>query len=98
MRYNPRKDANHSKLVRVFEDMGCSVLDLAAVGRGCPDLLIAVAGKMRLVECKDGDKCPSARKLTEPQARFHAHWHDNISVVTCEMDAVKLVNHLRNSV
>ena len=42
MRRNPRKDANHSAVVKALEMVGCNVQDLAAVGEGCPDLPDAV--------------------------------------------------------
>lgn len=94
MRRAHRLDANHSKLVRVFEDMGCSVLDLAAVGNGCPDILIARNGKMRLCEIKDGAKSPSQRQLTEHQVRFHALWNAEISIVENLHDVELIVNSL----
>jgi hypothetical protein len=50
------------------------VLDLAAVGGGCPDLLVGRAGKNYLIEIKDGAKPASARKLNAAQANFHAAW------------------------
>lgn len=77
MRRNPRKDANHSAVVKALEMVGCNVQDLAAVGEGCPDLLIGIptVRALAFVEIKDGDKAPSERRLTEPQQRWHARWH-----------------------
>lgn len=94
MRIRGKRDANHSHIVGVFRDMGCSVLDLASVGQGCPDLLIARGGKMRLCEIKDGDKFPSQQKLTEQQARFHAHWNASIAIVHSVEDAIEIANNL----
>lgn len=55
--------------------MGCKVLSLAAVGNGCPDLLILDRRKrLALIEVKDGSKPPSARQLTPEQAVFHSEW------------------------
>ena len=54
--------------------MGASVLSLAAVGKGCPDLLVYRAGRLFMLEVKDGDKPPSARKLTPDQVIFHRIW------------------------
>ena len=47
-------DANHAQIVDCFKKLGCSVLSLAAVGRGVPDLLVATQGITWLVEIKSG--------------------------------------------
>lgn len=94
MRRIPRKDANHQRVVLAFIELGCSVLDLAAVGNGCPDLLVARHGKMKLVEIKDGEKCPSGRKLTKHQSRFHALWNSNVAICESPAQAVEIVNAL----
>jgi len=69
-----RTDATHAAIVDAFERMGCTVLDLSRVGNGCPDLLVAAAGRMVLIEVKDGGKTASRRKLTPAQVRFTASW------------------------
>lgn len=66
--------------------VGASVLSLAAVGDGCPDLVIGYNhpryGRINLLsEIKDGDKPPSERKLTDDQARFHREWRGQACVV-----------------
>jgi hypothetical protein len=33
-------DANHGEIVKALRSAGCGVLDLSAVGNGCPDLLV----------------------------------------------------------
>jgi len=71
-RYAARVDANHRDIVSALEGIGCYVVDCAHVGRGFPDLLVAWRGKWTLIEVKDGDKKPSARKLTARQVVFHA--------------------------
>jgi len=47
-------DANHAQIVDCFKKLGCSVLSLAAVGKGVPDLLVATNGITWLVEVKSG--------------------------------------------
>ena len=76
MRRNPRKDANHNAVVKALEMVGCNVQDLAAVGEGCPDLLIGIptVRALAFVEIKDGDKSPCERKLTPHQVRWHQEW------------------------
>lgn len=54
MRRAAKVDANQTEIVDCFKKMGCSVLSLAAVGRGVPDLLVAINGITWLVEVKSG--------------------------------------------
>lgn len=69
-----RRDANHAEIVKALRAIGVMVLDLGAVGSGCPDLLVGCQGRLTLLEIKDGDKCVSARALTQDQVKFHREW------------------------
>jgi len=79
-------DSNHESIVRSLRKVGARVLSLAAVGKGCPDLLVYRAGRLYLLEVKDGAKPPSARKLTPDQVRFHKLWP--VTVVTSIEEAI----------
>ena len=68
---------------------GCNVLSLAAVGQGCPDLLIHRAGSLFMLEVKDGSKSPSRQKLTPHQIQFHQDWP--VHVVRNEEEALGAV-------
>lgn len=76
-----RVDANQSEIVRDLRKLGCSVLDLSAVGKGCPDILVSRQGRSVLMEIKDGNKPPSARKLRPQQITFHNAWQGEVVVV-----------------
>lgn len=65
-------DSNHSEIVDALRQCGAFVTSLAAVGKGCPDLLVGFRGRWMLIEVKDGDKSPSRRELTDWQKYFHA--------------------------
>ena len=54
MRRASRIDKNHTEIVDCFRRLGCSVLSLAAMGKGVPDLLVATQGITWLVEVKSG--------------------------------------------
>ena len=54
MRRAARVDGNHALIVEHFRSLGCSVLSLASLGRGVPDLLVAKQGITWLVEVKQG--------------------------------------------
>lgn len=94
MRRNPRKDANHSAVVKALEMVGCNVQDLAAVGDGCPDLLIGIptVRALAFVEIKDGDKSPSRRALTPDQVEWHQEWNGYpVHIVESVSDALAIV-------
>lgn len=89
-----RTDRNQQEIIRVLRDAGCGVLDLSAVGKGCPDLLVHPpaypdARMAFLVEIKDGSKSPSRRTLTPDQEKFHREWKGSIFVVTSPEEALK---------
>lgn len=65
-----RTDANHAAVRDALRAVGAVVADLSDVGEGVPDLAVAWDGMWYLVEVKDGQKPPSARRLTPAQVRF----------------------------
>lgn len=92
MRRAAKKDANHQAVVKILRDAGCLVLDLGAVGNGCPDLLVKTFRGMTLLEVKDGKKPPSERKLTPDQVEFHRLWAgEDVKVVTSPEEALVAV-------
>ena len=76
MRRNAKVDANHSKIVAAFRELGVSVLSLANLGQGVPDLLVARCGVTMLVEVK----APKGKE-TEDQLRFFEGWQGQIFIV-----------------
>lgn len=65
-----RTDANQTAIVEALIAAGCMVQSLAMVACGCPDLLWIKAGRIGLMEIKDGDKPPSDRRLTLAEDRW----------------------------
>ena len=93
-----KPDANHAKIVKALLGAGCDVLDLKAVGNGAPDLLVCMPcypHRLALIEVKDGEKPPSARKLTPDQVEFHARWKGPIHIVTSVDEALDAVGIVR---
>jgi Holliday junction resolvase len=77
--------------MRALRLVGVSVVDLSAVGKGCPDLLCGHNHCTVLLEVKDGSKPPSARKLTGEQVRWHAEWHGGeLHTVTSVTEALRV--------
>jgi Holliday junction resolvase len=90
MRRAAKIDANQEQVVSALRAAGVRVLSLAAVGKGVPDLLCSFRGLLILLEVKDGQKPPSARKLTPDQIEFHREWKDvPLYVVENPWDALK---------
>ena len=79
MRRRAKVDANHRAIVAALKAAGCSVLELQAVGGGCPDLLVGRAGWDRLVEIKRPGVGGKARGVKQAatnakQAEFADSW------------------------
>lgn len=77
VRRKAKVDANQSDIVDALRACGCSVFSLASVGKGCPDLVIARAGKTYLAEIKNGKL---GWKWTPTQKDFHSTWKADILV------------------
>lgn len=76
MRRASRVDQNHAEIVKALRKVGCSVLSLAAIGKGAPDLLLGYKGKNVLLEVKR----PKG-KLNDQQEAFRAAWRGDLCVV-----------------
>jgi hypothetical protein len=71
-------DDNQTVIVKELKKAGCEVLSLAMIGGGCGDLLVQRGvipnTTLFMLEVKDGEKPPSARRKTPHQIRFHKNW------------------------
>jgi hypothetical protein len=86
-----RVDNNQTGIVAALKKIGASVQLLHTVGGGCPDLLVGFRGRNTLLEIKDGEKTPSAQKLTAAQVVFARSWQGQVAVVTSIDDAIAVV-------
>lgn len=86
MRRASKIDANHREIVTALRKAGCSVLSLAALGKGAPDLLIGHKGRNVLIEVKR----PKG-KLNEQQKAFKAIWRGDLCVVRSIDDALLIL-------
>lgn len=85
-----RTDANHAEIVAAYRALGVAVLDLHEVGRGCPDLLVAINGVQDLVEVKAANG-----ELTWPEQNFHRLWPGEIVIVRNTEDVARHVREMR---
>lgn len=75
-RRSGRVDANHAAIVRRFREWGWSVQSLAAIGDGCPDLVVAFKGRLELVEIKREKAKPNPL-----QVAWHDAWESEVLIV-----------------
>ncbi len=82
-----RIDRNHGEIVAAFRKAGWSVLSLAPMGRGCPDLLVShpSVSRLYLVEVKR----PKG-KLTKDQVKFQQAFP--VMVVRSVEDVVAVIH------
>lgn len=81
MRRASKIDENQPEIVLALRKIGASVQILSAVGDGCVDILVGHVGKNYCLEIKDGNKPPSAQKLTDDQVKWHNEWRGQKAVV-----------------
>jgi len=74
-----RVDLDQKKVISQLEEMGFSVLNLSAVGRGCPDLLVGKNGQNFLLEIKS-----EKGTLTPAQIEFHKNWLGHCEIIKLE--------------
>ena len=86
-----RIDANQNEIVDALRSVGALVAITSALGNGFPDIVTAFRGRLYLVEIKDGRSPPSARKLTKPEAEFHAKWTGYVHIVNNIDEALQLI-------
>lgn len=95
MRRAAKIDANQTAIVSALRAAGATVQSLAAVGKGCPDLLVGLRGSTFLMECKDGRLSPSRRELTPDQIEWHVEWRGGAcAVVNSPEEALAFVGAL----
>jgi hypothetical protein len=88
VRHHPRLDDNQREIVAALRAAGATVQSLAAVGGGCPDLLVGYRGATYCLEVKDGKKPPARRRLTDAEQRWQEGWQGHYQVVESIAEAM----------
>ena len=83
-------DANLSEIVKAYRRLGCKV---RVNNDNTCDCIVQFGGVTDLVECKDGSKPPSARKLTPNEEKTHEQFM--IRIVTGLDNVAEHVSVLR---
>lgn len=87
MRRAAKVDRNHVEICEALRKAGASVLSMAPLGNGAPDVLCGYAGQTILLELKDGSLPPSARRLTDDQLKWHSGWKGGPLAVVCDVES-----------
>jgi len=95
MRRAAKIDGNQNEIVDALRAVGAQVAVTSAVGNGFPDLVVGYMHKgvrrVYMIEIKDGELPPSARKLTPEQARFHREWFGYCWLANSVSDALAII-------
>jgi hypothetical protein len=86
LRGHGKSDSNQSEIVKALRGIGCFVEILSDVGRGCPDLLVAIRQKLYLMEVK-----AAGGKLTDEQVRWHTACKAPVHVVHSIAEAFEVI-------
>ena len=98
--HSGKVDATQAAIVKALRKAGCSVVSLAGVGDGCPDVLVGCElyedcpepfRSNFLMEIKDGSKPPSQRKLSPAEKIFHDNWKGQVATVGSVAEALAVV-------
>jgi len=81
MRDKASLDANHTEIVAQLRQIGATVVDLAKVGKGCPDLLVGWRGKTYLMEIKT-----KTGHMRATQEQFFRSWTGGYIAVVRSFD------------
>lgn len=92
MRRAARIDENQTRIVAALRAVGASVTSLAAVGKGCPDLLIGYRGVNYLLEIK----IPRG-KLTIAQVVWHEQWAGRAGIARDPREALEFIGAIKPS-
>lgn len=74
-------------IVRALQSVGATVVDLSAVGNGCPDIAVGIFGRNYFMEIKD----PETGRMTGDQIVWHDRWKGQKCVVKSVDEALRIV-------
>jgi len=85
-----RVDSNQAAIVRALRQAGASVCNLAAVGSGCPDLLVGWCGNNFVLEVKNLEG--RGMRFTPAERAFMDTWRGRVLVITDVPQALELLD------
>ena len=88
MRKYAKRDANHSEIVNALRGIGASVLDLADVGNGAPDIAVGLRGETFFLEIKT-----ATGRMTQDEMCFMTEWRGHYMIVRTVDQAIDAVTN-----
>lgn len=92
MRLKGKIDINQTEIVKALRKCGFSVLSMANLGNGAPDICVGAFGNNYLFEIKADRK----KKLTQDEHKFHSNWSGQVAIITSFEDAINKINNYRS--
>ena len=87
MKQYGKRDKNQIAIIKDLRASGFSVVDLASVGGGCPDILVGARGRNYLFEIK----CDSKAKMRPMQIDFFTLWHGQMHRINNSEEAINII-------
>ena len=82
-------DTNQPEIVKEFRRLGWYVLIISQL-KNCCDIIVSKKGRTIAIEIKDGEKPPSAQKLSEGELKFKSEWQGEYLLVNCIQDVLDI--------
>ena len=89
--YAPRKDDNHKSLVDTIIKVGGQVIDISALGRGVPDLIVNTRKGIQLAEVKNPKTDYGKAGASKSQKKWASNWQSRVYIIRTDEDAINLV-------
>lgn len=84
-----KTDANQASIIAVLREVGASVVDLSAVGKGVPDLMVGYQQVTYLLEVKN---VKGRNRTTDHQDVFYAWWRGSkVHIVRTADEALQAI-------
>ena len=81
-----KTDTIQKDVVDALRKIGCAVEVTSGFGQGFPDLLVGLAGRLKMLEVKSRDG-----ELTESQITFHHKWFGYVWTVRSAEKAIEVM-------
>ena len=86
MRKHGRVDNNQVEIVQALRDAGATVLSMASLGNGAPDIAVGLFGHTYFLEIKGRNG-----KLTPDEIAWHAQWRGHVRMVRSVDEALAAI-------
>lgn len=83
-----KTDNNQKQIVKFLRNIGATVFDCSAIGRGFPDIVVGIFGKNYLFEIKNPEYY---WQLTPGERQFHDSWKGSAFIVETIEDVKRII-------